>query len=201
MDISEQKAQLRKLVGDRRDAAHAAAIGAGEAARDHFLVAGLQNGMRIVSAYRPIRSEIDPEPLMRALIALGCRLCLPVVEGKGKPLKFREWTPTTVLEDGPYGAEVPSSGDWLAPELLIVPLLAFDMTGARLGYGGGFYDRTIAQLSAAAPVRTVGFAYSAQQVDSVPIEATDRLLDAIVTENGVIPGAGTGADHGHPAQP
>lgn len=200
MHISKQKAQLRQLMGDRRNAAHAAASGAGEAARDHFLVAGLQDGARIVSAYRPIRSELDPEPLMHALIALGCRLCLPVVQGKGKPLKFREWTPETVMEDGPYGAEVPSSGDWLTPELLIVPLLAFDMTGARLGYGGGFYDRTIADLSATASIRAVGFAYAAQQVDAVPVEPTDRLLDAIVTEKGIISGAGTGADPGHPAQ-
>lgn len=200
MHISKQKAQLRQLMGDRRNAAHAEASGAGEAARDHFLVAGLQDGARIVSAYRPIRSELDPEPLMHALIALGCRLCLPVVQGKGKPLKFREWTPETVMEDGPYGAEVPSSGDWLTPDLLIVPLLAFDMTGARLGYGGGFYDRTIADLSATAPIRAVGFAYAAQQVDSVPVEPTDRLLDAIVTEKGIISGAGTGAGPGHPAQ-
>lgn len=200
MDISEQKARLRKLVSERRNAAHAEAKGAAEAARDHFLAGGLKGSARIVAGYRPIRSEIDPEPLMRALIDQGCRLCLPVVEGKGKPLKFREWTPASAMQEGPYGAEVPSSGDWLQPELLIVPLIAFDATGARLGYGGGFYDRTLAQLSETGPVRAVGLAYAAQQTEQVPVEPTDRHLDAMVTELGIVALAGPGADRGEPVQ-
>lgn len=186
MDISEQKARLRRCASQARKAAHAAASGAGETARDHFLTANLHQGAQVVSGYHPIQSEIDPKPLMRALIEQGRRLCLPVIEGKGKPLKFREWTPETEMVDGPFGAHVPASGEWLEPDLLIVPLLAFDATGARLGYGGGFYDRTIAKLSAAAPIRAVGFAYAAQQVDAVPVEATDRILDAITTEQGVL---------------
>ncbi len=87
---------------------------------------------------------------------------------------------------GPFGAQVPAGGDWLRPDLLVVPLLAFDAAGRRLGYGGGFYDRTLAGLRAAGPVRAIGFGYAAQQVDEVPADATDELLDAMVTETGVI---------------
>src|SRR5699024_8920221 len=151
----ERKAALRATAQARRRAAHAATPGAAQAARDHFIAAGLHDGARIVSAYRPIRSELDPEPLMLALIAHGCRLCLPVIEGKGLPLKFREWTPGVSMQAGPYGAQVPAEGAWLDPDLLIVPLLAFDACGQRLGYGGGFYDRTIARLGAAGEVRAI----------------------------------------------
>lgn len=186
MDVYERKAAMRDAAQDRRKAAHAAGAGAAEAARDLFLSAGLGQGARIVSAYRRIRSELDPQPLMLALAEQGCRLCVPVIQGKGLPLRFREWTPQTRMQPGPFGAQVPSEGDWLEPDLLIVPLLAFDATGRRLGYGGGFYDRTIARLRAAGPVRAVGFGYAAQQVDAVPADATDERLDAIVTEAGVV---------------
>lgn len=194
MDVSRRKAALREAARAGRRAARAAAPGAGEAVRDRFLAAGLHEGAGIVSGYRRIRSELDPEPLMLALVARGCRLCLPVIAGEGLPLGFREWSPGAALEPGPFGAEVPAAGAWLEPELLIVPLLAFDAAGRRLGYGGGFYDRTIARLAAMRapprPVRAVGVAYAAQQVAEVPAEATDRCLDAIVTEAGVVRAAG-----------
>ncbi|HET7410188.1 MAG TPA: 5-formyltetrahydrofolate cyclo-ligase, partial [Paracoccaceae bacterium] len=166
--------------------AHASAPDAPQAARDHFLAAGLHEGARTVSAYRRIRSELDPEPLMLALIERGCRLCVPVIEGTGLSLKFREWTPGVRMQSGPFGAQVPAEGAWLEPDLLIVPLLAFDACGRRLGYGGGFYDRTIPRLADAGPVRAVGFAYAAQQVDEVPVEETDRVLDAVITEAGLV---------------
>lgn len=190
MDLYQRKAAMRDAAQERRKAAHAAAQGAGqgagEAARDHFLAAGLHEGARVASAYRRIRSELDPTPLMLALVERGCRLCVPVIEGKGLPLKFREWTPQTRMQPGPFGAQVPSEGDWLQPDLLIVPLLAFDDTGLRLGYGGGFYDRTIARLRGNGPVRAVGFGYAAQRVDAVPADETDERLDAIVTEAGLV---------------
>lgn len=192
MDLFEQKVALREAAEVRRKAAHAVAgAGAAEAARDRFLAAGLHDGARIASGYRRIRSELDPTPLMLALALAGCRLCVPVIEGRGLPLSFREWTPASRMRPGPFGAQIPGEGDWLQPELLIVPLLAFDAAGRRLGYGGGFYDRTLARLRAGgAPVRAVGFGYAAQQVDEVPADATDQLLDAIVTEAGVLrPGA------------
>ena len=186
MDLSARKAALRKAAQARRNSAHAAAPDAPEAARDHFLAAGLHEGARIVSAYRAIRTELDPEPLMLALIERGCRLCLPVVEGAGRPLRFREWVSGAGMEVGAFGAEVPAEGAWLVPDLLIVPLLSFDACGRRLGYGGGFYDRTIARLGSGGPVRAVGYAYAAQEVEEVPVEATDRALDAIVTEAGPV---------------
>lgn len=186
MDISKQKADLRKLAAERRRAAHAAARTGAEAARDHFLSARLHEGAQIVSGYWAIRTELDPEPLMRALHEKGIRLCLPVIMGQDQPLRFREWVPDAPMEQGPYGAEVPASGDWLQPDLVIVPLLSFDPRGQRLGYGGGFYDRTLAELSEARNVRSIGLAYSAQEVPVVPVEPTDRPLDAIVTEEGVV---------------
>ena len=192
-DLYQRKAALREAAQARRKAAHdtAGRAGgrAGDAARDHFLAAGLHRSAQVASAYRRIRSELDPEPLMLALVAAGCRLCVPVIEGRGLPLRFREWAPGAPMQPGPFGAQVPASGDWLEPDLLIVPLLAFDREGRRLGYGGGFFDRTLARLRAAGPVRpvrAVGFGYAAQEVDEVPADATDQPLDAIVTEAGVI---------------
>jgi 5-formyltetrahydrofolate cyclo-ligase len=186
MELHERKAALRDAAQERRRAAYAAATRAAEAARDHFLAAGLHEGARIASGYRRIRSELDPEPLMRALAERGLRLCVPVIEGRGLPLKFREWTPGARMRPGPFGAQVPVEGDWLQPDLLVCPLLAFDARGRRLGYGGGFYDRTLARLRAAGPVRAVGFAYAAQEVDEVPADETDQTLDAVVTEAGLV---------------
>jgi 5-formyltetrahydrofolate cyclo-ligase len=109
------------------------------------------------------------------------------MQGRGKALRFREWRPDVEMIEGPYGAMVPAVGVWLKPLLLITPLLAFDAEGWRLGYGGGFYDRTLARLRAARRTVAVGFAYSAQQVGAVPREPTDQRLDAVVTERGLMP--------------
>ena len=193
-DLSERKAALRTEIYARRKIAHAADLAAnGEmsrAAMDHFLAARLHTGAEVISGFRPIRTEIDVTPLMQALHAAGHRLCVPVIEGKGLPLKFREWAPGAEMVEGAFGALVPASGDWLEPQLLIAPLLAFDTAGWRLGYGGGFYDRTLEALRAKRRTLAVGFAYAAQQVEDVPREPTDQRLDAIVTENGLIrPGA------------
>jgi 5-formyltetrahydrofolate cyclo-ligase len=88
--------------------------------------------------------------------------------------------------EGEFGALIPESGDWLVPEVLVVPLLAFDRRGYRLGYGGGFYDRTLELLRAMGPVKAIGFAFAAQEIDRVPTEATDQPLDLIVTERGIV---------------
>jgi 5-formyltetrahydrofolate cyclo-ligase len=184
--LAGEKATLRRAMYARRKAAKAADPGAAGAARECFLAAGLTAGAPIVSGYRPIRTEIDPTPLMEALIAAGHRLCVPVIEGAGRPLAFREWTPETPMTEGAFGAEVPAEGDWLEPGLVIAPLLAFDRRGFRLGYGGGFYDRTLARLRALRPTRAVGLAYAAQEVEAVPAGPTDARLDAIVTERAVI---------------
>jgi len=184
---SAAKSALRKQLYARRKAAHQAAADAALSARDHFLAGGFGAGpARVVSGYRPIRTEIDPTPLMVALIGAGHTLCVPVIEGAGLPLRFREWRPGCAMTTGVFGAEIPAVGRWLEPDLLITPLIAFDAAGWRLGYGGGFYDRTLAKLQAKRPTVAIGFAYAAQEVAEVPTDATDRQLDAIVTERGVI---------------
>lgn len=196
-DLTEIKAALRTRIYARRRISHAADVAAnGEASRaamDHFLAARLHTGAAVISGFRPIRTEIDVTPLMLALHAAGHRLCVPVIQRKGLPLKFREWHPEGEMTEGAFGALVPASGDWLDPQLLIAPLLAFDAQGWRLGYGGGFYDRSLEGLRAQRRTLAVGFAYSNQQVDDVPREPTDQRLDAIVTEQGLIrPMAGQG---------
>ena len=193
-DLIRAKAALRRQSFASRRAARAADDGsAAETAAEHFRALRLHTGAAVISGYRPIRYELDPTPLILSLIAAGHRLCVPVIEGRGLPLRFREWTPEVRMVEGPFGAEVPEEGDWLEPGLLIAPLLAFDRTGRRLGYGGGFYDRTLAGLRARRRTLAVGFAYAGQEVDEVPTDPTDALLDAIVTEKGPIRPAGAGA--------
>ncbi|MEL6679368.1 MAG: 5-formyltetrahydrofolate cyclo-ligase [Pseudomonadota bacterium] len=140
-----------------------------------------------VSGYMPIRTEIDPLPAMAALAAGGLPVCVPVIAAAASPLRFARWTQQTRMVPGDFGALVPEAPDWVEPDLLIVPLLAFDRAGYRLGYGGGFYDRTLERLRTLRPTRAVGLAFAAQEVALVPREATDQLLDALVTERGLVP--------------
>jgi len=182
------KAELRTTVYARRKLAHEAggAAAAALAARDRFLALGLHAGQRVISGYRPIRTEIDATPVMEALIAAGHRICVPVIIAPRQPLRFREWTPGCAMTTGAFGAQIPAEGAWLEPDLLIAPLVAFDRQGWRLGYGGGFYDRTLEGLRAQRPTLAIGLAYAAQEIDAVPTEPTDQRLDAIVTEAGTI---------------
>ena len=183
MNISVEKQTAREAAMAQRKAAHLAAEGAGEAAAAHLLKWLAQAPeVRTISAYMPIHTELDILPAMHALHNQGYTLCVPVIMGKALPLKFRTWTPDVKMSKGPFGAMVPESGNWQRPELLLCPMLAFDATAQRMGYGGGFYDRTIAELS---PVRTLGYAYAAQRVKHLPTEPTDMPLDGIVTENGI----------------
>ena len=186
--MTEVKTSLRQSALDARERAFEmrAETGAVATATGHLLARiGRADGL-IVAGYMPMRSEIDPLPAMTALHGMGARLCVPVIAGRGLPLDFREWTPEAALVDGPFGARVPAAGDWLRPDVLIVPLVGFDASCNRLGYGGGYYDRTLARLKAARPVRAIGFAFAAQRLPAIPTEPTDVALDAIVTEAGVI---------------
>ena len=158
---------------------------AGTAIRDHFLAAAPPATSAIIAGYWPFRTEIDPRPLMPALHALGHRIVLPVVVRKAAPLKFRLWGPGATLVKAGLGGLVPDVGaPELEPDLLLVPLLACDDAGFRLGYGGGFYDRTLEQLRGVKTVLAVGLAYEAQRVPAVPRTATDQCLDALLTEAG-----------------
>jgi 5-formyltetrahydrofolate cyclo-ligase len=157
-----------------------------EAARG--LLATLQREMpfetpAVVSGFWPIKDEIDIRPLLAELFNTGCQLVLPVVQGRGQPLVFRAWRPGDALEAGVFGTLQPSARrETLEPDALIVPLLACDRDGWRLGYGGGFYDRTLKRLRARRKVTAVGVGFDAQLVDDVPHGADDQRLDWLLTD-------------------
>lgn len=180
---AEAKAWLRRVALARRKQAHHPARSA--AACRHLLAHLAPECGRPAAGYMPIRSEADPLAAMAELARHG-PVGLPVIEGPGRPLVFHRWQPGCALIPGPFGTSVPADAPPMAPEVVIVPLVAFDRAGNRLGYGGGYYDRTLAGLRARGPVRAVGLAYAAQEMPHLPTEPTDQALDAIVTEAGVI---------------
>lgn len=138
-----------------------------------------------VSGFLPIGEELDPAPLMLRLAGEGYRLCLPVMEAKGKPLLFRAWTPGDVLEEVMWGIREPlPSAPLVDPDVLLSPLLAFDQQGYRLGYGGGFYDRTLARLRSIKPLVAIGLALDEQKVDAVPHADYDERVDWVLTPSG-----------------
>jgi 5-formyltetrahydrofolate cyclo-ligase len=170
----------------RRRLANTAA-GAGQAAAELAPVELLAR-CRVVGGYHPLGSEIDPRPLLQRFEAAGAQLALPVVVGAKAPLEFRAVDPAHVQEDDALGMPAPPAhARRVRPELLIVPLLAFDRSGGRLGQGGGYYDRTLAHLDADGGVFALGLAFSAQEVAVVPVEEHDRRLDAILTEREYVP--------------
>ena len=181
-DLAQLKARARKAALARRKAAQAAGHPAPAALLSRVL-AGWR-GMPL-AGYLPIRTEIDPRPAMAEAAAHG-PVGVPVIEADGQPLKFARWEPGRALKEGPFGAPVPVREDWLEPELLIVPLVAFDRAGGRLGYGGGFYDRTLEILRGRRPTLAIGFAWAAQEAADLPLEPTDQPLGMVVTECEVI---------------
>jgi 5-formyltetrahydrofolate cyclo-ligase len=141
----------------------------------------------IVSGFMPLKSEISPLPLMRKVAAAGAQLALPVVAGRGKPLVMRAYAFGDELAAGQWGIRQPKSeAPEVAPDILIVPLLAFDRAGHRLGYGAGYYDMTINSLRANKPVTAIGIAFATQEIDAVPITARDARLDLVLTEREVM---------------
>ena len=182
MTLAARKAAIRKAAFAARKAAHAADHGGASG-----LLSSVLAGYRGVplAGYMPIRTEIDPLPAMAEAAAHG-PVAVPVIEAEGMPLRFSRWASDTPLRDGPFGARVPQVDDFIVPQLVIVPLVAFTRQGGRLGYGGGFYDRTLEGLRARGPALAIGFAYGAQEVDDLPLEPTDQSLDMIVTEAAVI---------------
>jgi 5-formyltetrahydrofolate cyclo-ligase len=141
----------------------------------------------IVSGFTPMKSEINPLPLMRKLAAAGAQLALPVVAGQGKPLIMRAWAFGAPLAAGVWGIREPKpDAPEVAPDILLVPLLAFDRRGHRIGYGAGYYDMTIAALRARKPVTAIGIAFAAQEIEVVPETPRDARLDDVLTENEVI---------------
>ena len=184
--LGTEKKAMRAAAIARRKAAFAADAGARLAAR--FLAAHRLPPGTAVSAYWPMGSELDPRPLLHRLDADGQICLLPVVVGRGQPLLFRRWRPGSRLLEA--GFKVMTPGPEAAegvPSLVLCPLLAFDRRGYRLGYGGGYYDRTLRRLRRAGAVTAIGIGFAAQEVPEVPTDATDQRLDGILTEAGPIP--------------
>jgi 5-formyltetrahydrofolate cyclo-ligase len=140
----------------------------------------------IVSGYSPIRSEIDPAPLMLMLAEQGARLALPCVTARGQSLIFRIWHPNDRLMLGPLGIPEPSPASAeVIPDIMLTPLAAFDRLGHRIGYGAGHYDFTFAHLRKTKHVVGVGLAFAAQEIEAVPALSHDVALDYVLTETDV----------------
>ena len=134
-----------------------------------------------------MKSEINPVPLMRKLADAGARLALPAIAGRGKPLIMRAWAFGEPLASGQWGIREPTpEAPEVAPDVLIVPLAAFDRAGHRIGYGAGYYDMTINALRARKPVTAIGIAFAAQEIPRVPATEHDERLDLVLTENETI---------------
>jgi 5-formyltetrahydrofolate cyclo-ligase len=137
----------------------------------------------IVSGYSPIRGELDPAPLMRRLAAQGARLALPAVMARGKSLAFRAWSPDDRLLLGPLGILEPSpAAAEMIPDIMLVPLAAFDRAGHRIGYGAGHYDYTLAHARKTKPIAAIGVAFAVQEIEAVPASPHDVALDYVLTE-------------------
>ena len=182
-ELARAKAAMRARARARRAAVAAGPEAAGQAGTGLLAALAPVAGER-VAGYRAIGSEFDPHPILIELERQGARLCLPVVTGAGRPLGFRSWHAGAPLQRGAFGVDIPAAGVDCRPTRMIVPLLAWDRSGARLGYGGGYYDRTLAGLRRAGHgCRAVGLAWAAQEVPAIPCGPADARLDALVTEN------------------
>jgi 5-formyltetrahydrofolate cyclo-ligase len=139
----------------------------------------------VISGFFPFKNEITVLPLLAKLASEGWTTSLPIVMGEGEALMFRSWMPGEPTRPGVWDIPIPlESAAEVAPDVLLVPMLAFDRRGYRLGYGGGYYDRTLAGLRARKNVIAIGIAYSGQEIAEVPCGAWDEPLDWIMTERG-----------------
>jgi 5-formyltetrahydrofolate cyclo-ligase len=186
-EIDTEKAAQRTAALARRDAiSPEQRMAAAEAiARREFpltIAAGT-----VVSGFFPMKSEINPLPLLRKLAHCGAQLALPVVAGRGHPLTMRAWNPGDDLASGQWGIREPKpEASAVDPDILIVPLACFDRAGHRIGYGAGYYDRTIRHLRDLKKVTAIGIAFAAQEIKRVPATDRDEALDLVLTENEVI---------------
>ena len=185
--ISERKAQLRLQALVARDALPAAERAAGaETVASRPFPLNIARGT-IVSGFSPMKTEINPVPLMRKLADAGAKLALPAIAGRGKPLIMRAWNFGDPMKSGQWGIREPvPEAPEVAPDILIVPLAVFDRTGHRIGYGAGYYDMTINALRAKKKVTAIGIAFAAQEIAQVPATERDARLDLVLTEREVI---------------
>lgn len=187
--MPETKAELRSRLRETRKRLKAALPDAGRdlVAGLDGLLAGLAVPPTVAALYLPMGSEIDTGPLAEALAQRGLALALPRVDTTDSPLTFRAWTPGDPVEPDLQGCSVPlHTAATAEPDLVFVPLVAFDREGGRLGQGGGYYDRTLAALAAVRPV-VIGLAFAGQEVEHIPHDPHDQKLDGILTERGYMP--------------
>ncbi|HEY6382594.1 MAG TPA: 5-formyltetrahydrofolate cyclo-ligase [Pseudolabrys sp.] len=185
--VSDRKTRVRQETLELRDAlppAIRAAAAQSIAARPFPI--RIEPGV-VVSGFSPMKSEINPVPLMRNLADNGARLALPVIAGRGKPLIMRAWNFGDPLVSGQWGIREPTGeASEVAPDIMIVPLAAFDRTGHRIGYGAGYFDMTINALRGKKPVTAIGIAFAVQEIPSVPTTDRDARLDLVLTEREII---------------
>lgn len=185
--LEREKKQLRSSASAARAAAYKAVPDAPRQLAERLCDAEAIPKQAAVSGYWPMGSELDTRPLLQMLHERGHRLCLPVVVRSGARLVFRLWQPGDELEPAGFGTQVPAeSQPDVIPNVLLVPLLAFDREGYRLGYGGGFYDRTLSHWREKRNILAIGLAFAGQEMSAVPRGKHDQPLDMIVTEDEVI---------------
>jgi 5-formyltetrahydrofolate cyclo-ligase len=185
--VLTKKAELRRIMLERRDAVPAETRAAAAEAIALRPLPVEVAASAIISGFFPIRSEINPLPLMRRLVRAGAKLALPVIAERGKPLKFRAWTFGEPLKRGQWGIRQPmTEAPEVAPDIVIVPLTAFDRRGYRIGYGAGYYDLTLTALRGIKSIVGLGIAYAMQEIETVPNLAYDARLDLVLTEREVI---------------
>jgi 5,10-methenyltetrahydrofolate synthetase len=182
-DLAAFRGELRRRLIAAREAlapqAHRAASAAIEGSLEALLTA---LPLSTLAFCWPYRAEFDARPLVTRLLLRGLRAALPVVVDKGAPLLFRAWTPDSAMIDDRYGIHIPVSGEALAPQLILMPVNAFDAQGFRLGYGGGYFDRTLA--TAPRPL-ALGVGFELARVDSIRPQDHDLRMDAVITEAGI----------------
>lgn len=186
-ELDVAKSACRKQAARRRNELAAAEPDAADILANHASLLVRRYGRGIFASYVPIRSELSPLVLLDRLAALGCDLALPVTPEEGNPLTFHRWLLSARLDDGPYGTKQPPKSNVVCiPDVILAPMLAFDSRGWRLGYGGGFYDRTIAVLrDAGHKVVMIGIAYDGQKVDKIPVGSYDMPLDSVLGPTGL----------------
>jgi len=185
--ISSQKSALRTATLAQRDVMPAAER---QAAAETLAARGLPIAVKpgaIVSGFMPMKTEINPLPLLRKIAGEGAKLALPCIDGRGKPLIMRAYQFGDVFKSGQWGIREPMpDAPEVKPDILLVPLVCFDRSGQRIGYGAGYYDRTIANLRAIKPITTIGIAFAMQEIPQVPATERDERLDFVLTEKEII---------------
>ena len=183
-NLIEQKKDLRRRSAAKRDCMSPDAAGQ---VTDVFREIPMPSRDAVVSGYHPTGSELDPRPLLAMLRSQGHEIALPVVVERGAPLIFRAWREGNAMSEGAFGVREPlPEASEVKPDVLLIPMLAFDRRGFRLGYGGGFFDRTLASLRQDGAPVAIGIAFAAQEVDKVPVAEYDQPLNWIITEREAI---------------